>query len=119
MDSDSLQAASPWPRQARRRRRWRGIGPETSAGLIERRSPRATRLASPGRGEIKRGDDSGGFFIGGAARVDGHDSRLVRRRLLQRVELAAEQGGRHIFVMACSDAGLDQRLRALDINEAN
>jgi hypothetical protein len=61
---------------------------EPSAGLIEARSRRATWLALSGRGEVERGDDSGDFFIGRAARVDCHDL-FVRRRLLQRVELAA------------------------------
>src|SRR5580704_1050251 len=96
-----------------------GWPPETSAGLIERRAERATRQAILGPEQVERGDDSGDFFIGRAARVDSHDSRLVRRRLLQRVELAAEQGGRHILVMACGDAGRDQRFGAFYVDEAS
>ena len=54
-----------------------GWPPETSAGLIERRAERATRLAILGPGQIERGYDRGDFRIGGTARVDGHDL-LVR-----------------------------------------
>src|SRR5258708_38505877 len=96
-----------------------GRWPQTSAGLIETRSRRATRLALWRRGEVQRGDDLGDFLFSRAARVDSHDSRLVRRRLFQRVELAAQKGGRHIFVMACGDSGPDQRFGAFDVDEAD
>ncbi len=75
------------------------------------------RCLPPARPE--RGDDLCDFLIGRAARVDRHDSRLVRGRLLQRVELAAQQRGRHVFMVACCDPRRDQRLRAFDVDEGN
>src|ERR1700722_14845931 len=40
-----------------------GRGPETSPGLIEPCSRRATWLALPGSRQVELGDDSGDFFI--------------------------------------------------------
>src|ERR1700722_6474096 len=92
---------------------------ETSAGLIERRAERATWLPILGPREVKGGDDGGDFLIGRAARLDSHDSWLVWRRLFQRIELAAEQGGWHIFVLATRDSAFDERFRAFQIDEAD
>src|SRR5690242_9576168 len=63
-------------------------------------------------------DGGGGLVFGRPRRVD-RDGALVRRRLLERLELAPEQRGRHIFVMARGDPALKERLRTPDINKAN
>ena len=80
------------------------------------RNPARTPASRP---RAKRGDDRGDLLVRRAARVDGHDPWLVWIRLFKRVELAAQERGRHILVMARRHSGPDERLRAFEVDEAN